>query len=168
MVVSENVLKWALRFYPPLLFQRIWVVRFEKGFRGVKVKVNKSLVNNNYNNSIFGGTIFAAADPFYPILFHQLLTRKGYEVRVWVKSAKIDYLLPGREDLFFNISITDQDIEDVESTLNNDEKYIKLYPIEMYTRGGELCVSVLSEIYIRNLHQAEINNQIPINESSHE
>ncbi len=69
MVVSENVLKWALRFYPPLLFQRIWVIRFEKDFKGVSVKINKSLINNNYNNSIFGGTIFAAADPIFTPYF---------------------------------------------------------------------------------------------------
>src|ERR1700761_5583290 len=125
MVISENVLKWAMRFYPPLLFQRIWVIRFEKNFRGVKVKVNKSLINNNYNNSIFGGTIFAAADPFYPLLFHQALTHKGYKVRVWMKSASINYILPGRKDLYFMVALDDAVIEDVEQTLNKGEKYIK-------------------------------------------
>ena len=28
MLVSENMLKWALRFYPPLLLQRIWIIKF--------------------------------------------------------------------------------------------------------------------------------------------
>src|ERR1700712_3934739 len=148
MVVSENVLKWALRLYPPLLFQRIWVIGFEKDFRGVNVKVNKSLVNNNYNNSIFGGTIFAAADPFYPLLFHQVLTHKGYKVRVWLKSAEINYLKPGRTDLFFNINLTESDIEEVEEILNTNGKHIKAYPIEMFNKEGEMCVSVSSEIYI--------------------
>ncbi len=161
MVVSENVLKWALRFYPPLLFQRIWVIRFEKDFRGVKVKVNKSLINNNYNNSIFGGTIFAAADPFYPLLFHQLLTHKGYQVRVWLKSAEIKYLKPGRTDLFFNINITDADIEEVEQVLNTIGKHTKTYPIEMYNKQNELCVFVNSEIYIRNLNLGD-NNSVSI------
>ena len=162
MVVSENVLKWALRFYPPLLFQRIWVVRFEKDFLGVKVKVNKSLINNNYNNSIFGGTIFAAADPFYPLLFHQALTKKGYKVRVWMKSAHIDYIKPGRKDLYFDISISEDDIKEIEMVLANDEKHIKAYPIEMYDKDGELCVSVMAEVYIRNLYPAEINNSVSI------
>lgn len=162
MVVSENVLKWALRFYPPLLFQRIWVVRFEKGFRGVRVKINKSLINNNYNNSIFGGTIFAAADPFYPLLFHQLLTHKGYKTRIWLKSAGINYLKPGRTDLFFDINLTEADIEEVEDILNTNGKHIKAYPIEMYNKEGELCVSVSSEIYIRNLNHAETNNTVSI------
>jgi acyl-coenzyme A thioesterase PaaI-like protein len=162
MVISENVLKWALRFYPPLLFQRIWVVRFEKGFRGVKVKVNKSLINNNYNNSIFGGTIFAAADPFYPLLFHQILIHKGYKVRVWLKSAEIKYLKPGRTDLFFDIKITEEDIEDVEHILNTSGKYTKMYPVEMYNKAGELCVSVLSEVYIRDLKPTDDNTSVAI------
>jgi len=162
MVVSENVLKWALRFYPPLLFQRIWVVRFEKGFRGVKVKVNKSLINNNYNNSIFGGTIFAAADPFYPLLFHQVLKLKGYKVRVWMKSAEIQYLKPGRKDLFFNISIAETEIEEVEQILRKGEKYIKSHPVTMYDKDGLLCAEVQCEIYIRNLYQSETKDTVAI------
>src|ERR1700753_363920 len=142
MVVSEKVLKWALRFYPPLLFQRIWVIGFNKGFRGVRVKVNKSLINNNYNNSIFGGTIFASADPFYPLLFHQILTHKGYKIRVWLKSASIDYIKPGRTDLFFNIDISETDIQKIEHILNTTGKLVKAYPIEMYNKAGELCVTV--------------------------
>jgi acyl-coenzyme A thioesterase PaaI-like protein len=162
MVVSENVLKWAMRFYPPLLFQRIWVIRFGKDFRGVKVKINKSLINNNYNNSIFGGTIFAAADPFYPLLFHQLLTHKGYKVRVWLKSASINYVKPGRTDLFFNINIPESDIDEIEQVLNTSGKHIKAYPIEMFNKEGELCVSVQSEIYIRNLEFTETNDTVSI------
>ena len=162
MVVSENVLKWALRLYPPLLFQRIWVIRFHKDFRGVKVKVNKSLINNNYNNSIFGGTIFASADPFYPLLFHQIFTHKGYKVRVWLKSAEINYIKPGRTDLFFTINISEADIEKIEKVLNTTGKHVKAYPIEMYNKQGELCVTVNSEIYIRNLIHAETNNSVTI------
>ena len=162
MVISENVLKWVMRLYPPLLFQRIWVVRFEKDFRGVKVKVNKSLVNNNYNNSIFGGTIFAAADPFYPLLFHQILIHKGYQVRVWLKSAQISYLKPGRTDLFFDIRINEADIEEIEQVLNTSGKHVKAYPIEMYNKEGELCVSVSSEVYIRNLMLTETHNTVAI------
>jgi len=162
MLVSENVLKWVLRFYPPLLFQRIWVIRFGKNFRSVRVKVNKSLANNNYNNSIFGGTIFAAADPFYPLLFHQILIHKGYQVRVWLKSAEINYLKPGRTDLFFDINIAEEDIEEIEQILNTNGKHVKAYPIEMYNKQGELCVSVWSEVYIRNLNLTESHNTVAI------
>ncbi|MGZ3819900.1 MAG: DUF4442 domain-containing protein, partial [Mucilaginibacter sp.] len=136
--------------------------RFEKGFRGVKVKVNKSLLNNNYNNSIFGGTIFASADPFYPLLFHQILAHKGYKVRVWLKSAEIRYLKPGRTDLFFTIKINEDDIKEVEQVLKTNGKHTKAYPIEMYNKGGELCVAVFAEVYIRNLALTETDDTVAI------
>jgi len=162
MRVSENVLKWAMRFYPPLLFQRIWVLQFDKDFRGVSVKVNKSLVNTNYNNSIFGGTIFAASDPFYPLLFHQILTHKGYKVRVWMKATEIQYLKPAWKDLYFNIKIDDGVIALIEETLRKGEKYIKVHPITMYDKNGELCVEVRCEIYIRNLELNETKTAVSI------
>ena len=162
MLVSENVLKWALRIYPPLLFQRIWVVGFEKGFRSVKVKVNKSLISNNYNNSTFGGTIFSAADPFFPLLFHQVLTRKGYKVRVWLRSAEIRYLKPGRKDLFFTASITEDQIKEVEDILNRSEKHRKFYTLQMRDPDGQLCVEVATEVYIRNRTVNEPKNYVSI------
>lgn len=155
MLVSENVLKWALRFYPPLLLQRIWIVKFEKGFRGVKVKIAKSLLNKNYNDSIFGGTIFAAADPFFPVLFHQVFLHKGYKVIAWSKSAEIQFLKPGATNLYFHINITEEEIEEAENTLNATGKYIRLHAMDIVDKHGEVCVSVKIEVYIRNLNYKE-------------
>ena len=151
MVISAKALKWIIRFYPPLLFQRIWVISFEPDLRGVRVKVNKSMLNRNYNRSIFGGTLFAAADPFYPILFQQLLTRKGYKIIVWLKSAQIQYLKPGVDDLYFNIYIDDETLAEAEQVLNTDGKYIRTFAIEMLNKQGELCAAVNCELYVRNL-----------------
>jgi hypothetical protein len=87
---------------------------------------------------------------------------KGYKVRVWLKSAQINYLKPGRTDLFFTIDITQGDIEEVEHVLNTIGKHTKAYPIEMYNKEGELCVSVFTEVYIRNLGYSETNDTVSI------
>lgn len=155
MKVSEKTLKWALCFYPPLLFQRIWVKKFHTGFRGVDVKINKSLFNKNYNGSIFGGTIYAATDPFYALLFDQLLQRQGFKVRVWLKSASIQYLKPGRKDLYFTIRVTDEMLNEAIEALQTNGKFVKAYPMEIVDRHGELCATVMNEVYVRNLYQGE-------------
>jgi hypothetical protein len=155
MLVSEGVLKWTIRLYPPLLFQRIIVTRFNKGFRGVEVKIRKSLLNKNYHNSIFGGTTYAAADPFYPLLFYQILVRKGYKVNAWSRSSAIRYNKPAKTNLHFKISISDSEITDCEEQLNLNGKFRKSYLIEMFDKEDKLCVSVISEIYIRNLKHPE-------------
>jgi acyl-coenzyme A thioesterase PaaI-like protein len=158
MAVSENTLKWAMRFYPSLFFQRIWVTKFEKGFRGVQVKINKSLLNRNYNNAIFGGTIFAAADPFYPVLFYQLLTIKGYKVIAWTKSSHIYFLKPGMTDLHFKIDISDNDIKMCEQELSAAGKYLKAHSLDIYDKNSQLCATVVSEVYVRDLNYSGSNN----------
>ena len=157
MVVSEGMLKWVMRLYPPLLFQRIWVVKFDKGYKGVEVRIKKSFLNKNYNRSIFGGTIFAAADPFYPLLFHQLFSHKGYKLIAWSKSSAIQYIKPGLTDLHFKISLNDDDIAAAETILNTVGKYTGHYPIDIYNKDGEICVSLLNEVYVRNLNFVDTN-----------
>ena len=155
MLVSENTLKWFIRFYPPLFFQRIWVQKFDKGFTGVHVKISKSFVNINYNRSIFGGTIFSASDPFYALLFDQILQRKGIKCRLWLKSSQINYLKPGRTNLYFKISLSDDEIKEAENELKTVGKYVKSYPMEIYSKDGILCATVSNEVYIRNLFKGE-------------
>jgi len=144
-----------MRVYPPLFFQRIWVKRFHQGFRAADIKIGMSILNRNYNGSIFGGTIFAATDPFYSILFDQLLQREGFKVRVWLKSASIQYLKPGRSALYFTLAITDEMLNEAIGALNSSGKFIKAYPIEVTDHQGLVCATVMNEVYIRNLHSGE-------------
>ncbi|WP_443939172.1 DUF4442 domain-containing protein [Pedobacter sp. MW01-1-1] len=155
MIISQNTLKWVMRFYPPLFFQRIWVKKFDDNFRSCTVKISKSMWNKNYNGSIFGGTIYAATDPFYALLFDQLLQRRGFKVRVWLKSASINYLKPGRSALYFTIRVSDEMLNEAEHTLNTVGKFVKAYPMEITNKSGELCATVMNEVYIRNLHTGE-------------
>jgi acyl-coenzyme A thioesterase PaaI-like protein len=152
MIVSENMLKWGMRFYPPLFFQRIWVKKIHKGFSGIDVKINRSVFTTNLGKSIFGGTIFSATDPFYALLFNQQMLRKGFKITVWLKSAHIQYLKPGRTDLYFSLKINSSMVNEAEEMLNTDGKFIKAYPIEIFDKQGELCASVMNEVYIRNLN----------------
>lgn len=157
MKVSEKTLTWLMRFYPPLFFQRIWVKRFLPNFLGVEVKIYKSFLNKNYNRSIFGGTIFTATDPFYAILFDQALQRRGFKCRVWLKSAQIQYLKPGRSNLSFTLQITEADLQEAEAQLHAVGKFVKAYPIELFDANGLLCATVQNEVYIRNLHKGELD-----------
>lgn len=150
MIVSEKILKWAMRLYPPLLFQRIWIKKFHPGFRGVDVKIVNSFLNRNYNGSIFGGSIYAATDPFYAIIFDQLMQRRGFKVRTWLKSGSIQYIKPGLTNLYFTLIITDQMIEEAQNALDTEGKFTKVYPIELYDKNGELCATAINEIYLRN------------------
>ena len=149
MIVSEKALTWALRFYPPLLLQRVWVKKIKKDFLGAEVKVSKSIFNINFNRSIFGGTIFAATDPFFAVCLFQILTKKGYKVRVWTKSASIQFIKPAYTSLHFSFSISDDQINEICNELNSDRKCSKSYPLEIFDTKGELCAFVSTEVHVR-------------------
>ncbi|MBY0244919.1 MAG: DUF4442 domain-containing protein [Sphingobacteriaceae bacterium] len=155
MILSEKTLKWVLCFYPPLFFQRIWIKKFHKDFKGVDVKISNSFLNRNYNASIFGGTIYAATDPFYAIIFDQLMQRRGFKVRAWLKSASIQYIKPGLGTLYFTLVITDEMIKEAEDTLRLNGKFVKSYPIEIFNKEGELCAIATNEIYLRDRFSGE-------------
>lgn len=140
-----------MRFYPPLLFQRIWVRHFDTDFLGVDVKIFKSLFNINYNKSIFGGTMYAAADPFYAVLYYQAMRRKGYKVIVWQKAAEIFYLKPGMSNLHFKIAITGNEIDALSQALDETGKAEQYCTLEMKDVRGEVCARVISLVYIRKL-----------------
>ncbi|MEH6308390.1 DUF4442 domain-containing protein [Olivibacter sp. CPCC 100613] len=151
MKVSERTLKWVMRLYPPLFFQRIWVQRFHKDFKGVDVKILYSILNKNYNSSIFGGTIYAAADPFFALLFDQIFRRRGYKTRVWLKSAAIDFIKPGRGALYFQIRLNDEAIEEAQYLLDTTGKFVRKFTLDVIDKNGDLCAKVINEVYVRNL-----------------
>lgn len=152
MKISENSLKWLMRLYPPMLFQRIWVKKIHKGFKGIDIKINRSLFTTNLGSSTFGGTIFSAADPFYALLLGQLMQHKGFKITVWLKSAEIQYLKPARTDLKYSITINDEMIKEVELALIKEGKFVKNYPLEIFDTSGNLCVTAQNEVYIRDLN----------------
>lgn len=142
-------MKWVMRLYPPMLMQRIWVQKIHKDFRGADIKINRSLFTLNFGKAIFGGTIYTATDPFYALLFGQIMKHKGHTITVWLKSASIQFIKPARTDLFYSISISEEMIKEAEEELNNKGVFIKSYPIEVYSKSGELCAVAKNEIYIR-------------------
>lgn len=150
MKLSPNALKWLMRLYPPFLLQRIWVKRIYPDFKGIDVKINRSLVTSNLGKSTFGGTIFSATDPFYALLCDQIVKRQGVSSVVWLKSARISYIKPARTDLFFTLRITDEFIEEMLLALKTTGKFVKELPIEVYDKQGELCVLAFNEVYVRD------------------
>lgn len=150
MNVSEKTLKWAMRFYPPLFFQGIWTRKFDKGFKGVEVSVHPGFWNKNYNRSVFGGTLYAAGDPFYAILFDRNLRKAGYPCQIWLKQASISYLRPVTSRVYFHIQLSEDQIEEVIQSLMKAESYTGNFPIEMKDKKGQVFVRIQHQIYIRS------------------
>lgn len=147
--LSRWQIKWMLNLYPPWLFQGIRIVEIDREFTRCTVRVARSLRTRNLNGTTFGGTIFAAADPIYALMFWQLFARRGERLRVWLKSAQIRYLRPARTALTLEFVLPDASLERAAAALDQDGRFTDSYQTEAVDREGQVCAVVDTTVYLR-------------------
>ena len=148
-ILSERQCKWMLNLYPPLFFQRVRVVGFDPGIRRGRVRVAKSILTGNLHGTIFGGTIFSAADPLYAIMYWQIFAREGMQVASWLKSARIAYLKPAATALTLEFVLGDEDVERARESLEQEGRYTCTHRVEAVDAKGRVVAEIDTEVYLR-------------------
>jgi len=135
-----------INLWPPFLFTGIKVEKMSKDYRHLVVKLKLRFYNANYVGTQFGGAIFSMADPFYMVM---LLNNLGPEYSVWDKSASIRYVKPGKTDLIAEFLITEQDLDSIRTTLQNQEKMEWNRKVIIKDKNGELIAEVDKTLSIK-------------------
>jgi acyl-coenzyme A thioesterase PaaI-like protein len=141
--------KWLMNLYPPLLINRISVKSISSDYKLVEVQVKKSLLNRNLQKTIFGGTIFSAADPFHALMYWQIFRLKGIHCEAWLKLAEIQYLKPANSDLRLLFEITDEEIELVNAQLQEKGKAEMIHETAILNNKKETVAFVRSTISLK-------------------
>jgi acyl-coenzyme A thioesterase PaaI-like protein len=141
--------KWLMNLYPPLLINRISVKSISSDYKLVEVQVKKSLLNRNLQKTIFGGTIFSAADPFHALMYWQIFRLKGIHCEAWLKRAEIQYLKPANSDLRLLFEITNEEIELVNAQLQEKGKAEMIHETAILNNKKETVAFVRSTISLK-------------------
>lgn len=106
---TESFRTWRFRTlmnWYPMYFGTGGKVLFWSGdSREVHLRLRRNVWTYNYVGTIFGGSLFAASDPFYMLMLLQTL---GNRYVVWDKSASIRFRKPGRSTLYMRYELTDE------------------------------------------------------------
>ncbi|TAH35549.1 MAG: DUF4442 domain-containing protein [Planctomycetota bacterium] len=148
---SPGKARWLLNHYPPWWFQRIRVVELADDFRVARVLVPRSLLTRNLNGTTFGGTIFSAADPLYPVMYWQIFARRGERLQVWLKAGRIDYRKPAATALTLEFRLRPDDLEAVAADLAAAGKSVREHHIAAVDAAGDVCAAVDAVVYLRRL-----------------
>lgn len=141
----------ALTFYPPLWINRIRPIQVSDDLCYIKVRIRRSFLNRNINGTIFGGTISAAFDPWWGLIFWYHLHQRNIKTQVWVKSLSVQYRKPGDRDLFIEFRITIEEINEVINQLRQEGKVVKMMKSVAVNPVGEVCAEAQIEIYLKKL-----------------
>ncbi len=136
-----------LNFYPPYLFSRTRVRSVSEDWREIVVELSKSFLTRNYVGTTFGGSLYAAADPFLMLMLIKILGIKDYII--WDKAAEIDFKKPARSKITYRFLITDADLEKISREIGEKGKSIPEFLVEGRDTEGDVCVAIKKMIYIR-------------------
>ncbi len=111
---TESGKTWRFRTlmnWYPMYFGTGGKILFWSGdSREVQLRLRRNIWTYNYVGTIFGGSLFAASDPFYMLMLLQILDKQFV---VWDKAASIRFRKPGRSTLYARYVLTDELIDGI-------------------------------------------------------
>lgn len=155
MAHSSFTGKLIMNLYPPLLFNRVITKRISVDFKEVDVVIKKSWLNKNLQGSIFGGTLFSAADPFYAMMYWNIFAHRKVKMEAWVRYVEGNYIKPSSSNMNLQFRISDEDILEAEQCVEKEGKFKKMHTVELKDEKNEVCVVFNILVIIRKAIKEE-------------
>lgn len=138
-----------MNFYPPYFFGRVRIQYVSEDFQEIRVRIKASIFNKNLSGTMFGGTLFSAADPFYPLMYWQNFAHQfNQKVSVWLKSAEIHYKQPATGNIYLHFKISQEDVLEAKEALEAYGKFNKSHEVLLLNSKQELCAKVNLVSYV--------------------
>jgi acyl-coenzyme A thioesterase PaaI-like protein len=96
----------AYNFFPAFRGTGARLTYIADDWHEVRIKLPLSWRTRNYVGTIYGGSMYAAVDPWYMIMLIRLL---GPQYIVWDKAATIRFRKPGRGTLYARFAIEEEE-----------------------------------------------------------
>jgi acyl-coenzyme A thioesterase PaaI-like protein len=144
--MRPSTFRRLMNLWPPFLCNSIRVQSLSDDWSEARVVLRLRPWNRNYVRSQFGGNLFAMTDPLWMLLvMHQL----GREYYVWDKAGAIDFVAPGREDVYAHFKLEPAVVDELRAAAAGGEKVLRWFETDIRTGGGELVARVRKQIYVR-------------------
>ncbi|WP_158885733.1 DUF4442 domain-containing protein [Rhodanobacter sp. L36] len=144
--MKASTFRRLLNLWPPFLFNSIRLQSLSDDYSEAKVVLRLRPWNRNYVRSQFGGNLFAMADPFWMLL---VMHRLGNDYYVWDKSGAIDFVAPGRADVYAHFKLETSVVDELRAAAANGEKVLRWFETDIVTASGEVVARVRKQVYVR-------------------
>lgn len=138
--------RWMTNFWPCYRGTGGKVTFVAADWSEVRVKLPLSWRTRNYVGTIFGGSLYAAVDPFFMLM---LFKRLGPGVIVWDKAASIRFRRPGKTTLTAVMRIDDAELAEVRRLMELEPKLDRTYRVELVDGDGVIHAEVDKVVQIR-------------------
>jgi acyl-coenzyme A thioesterase PaaI-like protein len=108
--MPPGMIRRLINLWPPFLFSGIRIASIADDWKRLDAELHLRWWNRNMLGTMFGGSLFAMMDPFYPLLLQHHL---GREYVIWTKSAVVEFLSPGRSVARAAFQINQELVEEI-------------------------------------------------------
>lgn len=144
--MRPSTFRRLLNLWPPFLFNSIRLLTLSDDWSEARVVLRLRPWNRNYVRTQFGGNLFAMTDPFWMLLaMHQL----GSDYLVWDKAGAIDFVAPGREDVYAHFKLEPSVVDELRQAAAGGGKVLRWFETEVATASGEVVARVRKRLYVR-------------------
>lgn len=135
-----------VNWWPPYLFSGVRLLELADDWSSARVRLRLRFFNRNYVGTHFGGSLFAMSDPFWMLL---VMNSLGREYVVWDKAAEIDFVSPGRGDVFAEFKLTQDRLEEIRELTRDGDKALVWFENEVAAADGTIVARVRKQLYVR-------------------
>ena len=139
-------MRWGFNLFPAYRGSGAWVTYIASDWREVRIKLPRNIQTYNYVGTIFGGSMYAAVDPFYMIMLIRNLG-KGYVV--WDKAASIRFKKPGRSTLYARFTLDEAELQTIREEVRTARSIDRVYRVDLVDAQGVVHAEIEKVIYIR-------------------
>jgi hypothetical protein len=144
--MRASTFRRLMNLWPPFLCNAIRVQYVSDDYTEARVVLRLRPWNRNYVKSQFGGNLFAMTDPFWMLLVMQQL---GSDYYVWDKAGAIDFVAPGREDVYAHFKLIPAVVDELRQDAAGGGKVLRWFETDIVTGSGQVVARVRKQIYVR-------------------
>lgn len=143
---ETRLLRWKFRFFPCYRGTGARVRYIAADYREVRLELPLTWRTYNYVGTIFGGSMFAAADPIYMIMLIKIL---GGGYTVWDKAGSIRFLKPGRSTLSGTFLVDEAATDEIVGSLERQRSIDRVFRVTLADAEGVPHAEIEKTIFIR-------------------
>jgi acyl-coenzyme A thioesterase PaaI-like protein len=137
--------RYKFNFFPAYRGTGARVLYIADDYREMRVKIPLNWRTRNYVGTIYGGSMYAGIDPIYMLM---LIKTLGSEYVVWDKAATIRFKRPGKETLFAEFLLTQEELDEIKVILQSKKSVDRVYNVQLKDKKGKVHCIIEKTLYI--------------------
>lgn len=137
--------RWKFNLFPAYRGSGARVLYISADYREIRVKIPLTWRTRNYVGTIYGGSMYAGIDPIYMLM---LIKTLGSGYIVWDKAANIRFKRPGKETLFADFLLTQEELDEIKLLLETEKSVDRIYTVELKDKNGKIHCLIEKTLYI--------------------